>query len=96
MRYVIVGLLLGAAAFGDTLEMKDGRLLHGTYMGGTQNTIRFKAKGQTMTLPVQDVVALTLEREGDVVHRADRAGIANRADLNPDDEGFEGCDGCEA
>jgi len=64
MRYVIVGLLLGAAALGDTLEMKDGRLLHGTYMGGTQNTIRFKAKGQTMTLPVQDVVALTLEREG--------------------------------
>ncbi|MHC4958201.1 MAG: hypothetical protein ACYTGN_07480 [Planctomycetota bacterium] len=64
MRWISVGLLLGAAAFGDTLEMKDGRLLSGTYMGGTQNTIRFNAKGKTVTLSVQDIVALTLEREG--------------------------------
>jgi len=64
MRNLVVGLLLCAAAFGDTLEMKDGRLLSGSYMGGSQNTIRFKAKGQTMTLSVQDVIALTMEREG--------------------------------
>ena len=64
MRYIAVVLILGATGFGDTLEMKDGRLLSGTYMGGSQNTIRFKAKGQTMTLPVQDVIALTLERKG--------------------------------
>ncbi|MEE8106039.1 MAG: hypothetical protein V3T86_10940 [Planctomycetota bacterium] len=64
MRNLVVGLFLCAAAFGDTLEMKDGRLLSGTYMGGSQNTIRFKAKGQTMTLPVQDILALTLERAG--------------------------------
>ena len=64
MRNLVVGLFLCAAAFGDTLEMKDGRLLSGTYMGGSQNTIRFKAKGQTMTLSVQDIIALTLERAG--------------------------------
>ncbi|MCZ6786795.1 MAG: hypothetical protein O7E54_06475 [Planctomycetota bacterium] len=64
MRFIAVVLVLGAIGFGDTLEMKDGRLLSGTYMGGSQNTIRFKAKGQTMTLPVQDVIALTLERKG--------------------------------
>ncbi len=64
MRYIAVVLILGATGFGDTLEMKDGRLLSGTYMGGSQNTIRFKAKGQTMTLPVLDVIALTLERKG--------------------------------
>ena len=64
MRYIAVVLILGATGFGDTLEMKDGRLLSGTYMGGSQNTIRFKAKGQTMTLSVQDVIALTLERKG--------------------------------
>jgi hypothetical protein len=64
MRTICLGLLLGAVALGDTLEMKDGRLLSGTYMGGTQNTIRFNAKGQTMTLPVTDVVALTIERTG--------------------------------
>ncbi len=64
MRYIAVVLILGATGFGDTLEMKDGRLLSGTYMGGSQNTIRFKAKGQTMTVSVQDVIALTLERKG--------------------------------
>ncbi len=34
--------LLGATARGDTLELKDGTVLQGTYRGGTADTVRFE------------------------------------------------------
>ena len=43
----------------DTLEMKDGRLLDGKYVGGTQHSIRFQIENQVRVFPVQDVLALT-------------------------------------
>ncbi len=57
---LIVSLLLPfGAAKADTLEMKDGALVEGKFMGGTQNSIRFKADEQLMTYPVGDVLAIT-------------------------------------
>ena len=53
---VALGLMLvrpAVAQHSDTLELKDGRLLTGTYMGGSQNTIRFKA-GDQMIVPFWD------------------------------------------
>ena len=50
---LIVSLLLPfGAAKADTLEMKDGALAEGKFMGGTQNSIRFKVDEQLMTYPV--------------------------------------------
>ena len=53
------GLSLAGLAFADTLEMKDGRLLEGKYMGGTQTSIRFQAEGKVQVVPVKDILALT-------------------------------------
>ena len=53
------GLSLASLAFADTLEMKDGRLLEGKYMGGTQTSIRFQAEGKVQVVPVKDILALT-------------------------------------
>ena len=55
---VLVGLLAGFA-FADTLEMKDGRLLDGAYMGGTQTSIRFQMDGKVQVIAVKDILALT-------------------------------------
>jgi hypothetical protein len=54
-----LGLLLVAAAAADTLELKDGRVLQGRYLGGTQAVVRFEANGELQTFNVTEIVALT-------------------------------------
>jgi hypothetical protein len=52
-------LLAPLGAFADTLELKDGRVLSGRFMGGTQAQVRFDVNGQLQTFSVNDVVAVT-------------------------------------
>jgi hypothetical protein len=52
-------LVLSTAAWADTLELKDGRLVQGKYLGGTQDTLRFQAQGNIVVYRVEDVLALT-------------------------------------
>ncbi|MGC1415362.1 MAG: hypothetical protein WA817_08785 [Candidatus Acidiferrum sp.] len=56
---VVLGLFLAGAASADTLELKDGRILHGRYLGGTQAVLRFEIDGQVQTFYVSETVALT-------------------------------------
>jgi hypothetical protein len=55
-------LLPFGVAKADTLEMKDGALAEGKFMGGTQYSIRFKVDEQLMTYPVGDVLTITFTR----------------------------------
>ena len=54
-----LGLSLVGAAAADTLELRDGRVLQGRYLGGTQAVLRFEVNGDLQTFNVTDVVALT-------------------------------------
>lgn len=56
---VLLGLFFAAAVKGDTLELKDGRVLQGRYLGGTQAVLRFEINGEVQTFNVTQVVALT-------------------------------------
>ena len=56
---VALGLFFVGAAAADTLELKDGRVLHGRYLGGTQAVLRFEIKGEVQTFNVADAVGLT-------------------------------------
>jgi hypothetical protein len=56
---VVLGLLFASAAAADTLELRDGRVLHGRYLGGTQAVLRFEINGQVQTFNVSEAVALT-------------------------------------
>lgn len=56
---VVLGLFLAGAAAADTLELKDGRILHGRYLGGTQAVLRFEINGQVQTFYVSETLALT-------------------------------------
>jgi hypothetical protein len=61
-RFVVtaaLGLLFVGAAMADTLELKDGRVLQGRYLGGTQAVLRFEVDGNVQAFSVNDVVALT-------------------------------------
>jgi hypothetical protein len=55
-------LLLARIGFADTLELKDGRVLQGKYLGGTQAVLRFQVNGEVQTFPTNDIVALTFTR----------------------------------
>jgi hypothetical protein len=54
-----LGLIFVATAAADTLELKDGRVLQGRYLGGTQAVLRFEINGEVKTFPVSDAVAVT-------------------------------------
>jgi hypothetical protein len=60
----VAALLLGGIGFADTLELKDGRVLQGRYLGGTQAILRFEVNGDLQTFPTHDIVALTFTRGG--------------------------------
>ena len=54
-----LGLAFAGVAAADTLELKDGRVLQGRYLGGTQAVLRFEIKGEVQTFSVVDAVAVT-------------------------------------
>jgi hypothetical protein len=56
---VALGLFFVGAAFADTLELKDGRVLKGKYLGGTQAVLRFEISGEVQTFNTSEIVALT-------------------------------------
>jgi hypothetical protein len=56
---VVLGLFIAGAAAADTLELKDGRVLQGRYLGGTQSVLRFEINGEVQTFNVSEAVALT-------------------------------------
>jgi len=56
---VVLGLCIAGAAAADTLELKDGRVLQGRYLGGTQSVLRFEINGEVQTFNVSEAVALT-------------------------------------
>jgi len=62
-----LGLLFVGAAVADTLELKDGRVLQGRYLGGTAAVLRFEQHGNVETFNVNDVVALTFTRNSGAV-----------------------------
>ena len=63
-----LGLFLVGLAAADTLELKDGRVLKGKYLGGTQAVLRFELNGEVQTFNTSEVVALTFT--GNAVHSA--------------------------
>jgi hypothetical protein len=56
---VLLGLFFVGAAGADTLELKDGRVLKGKYLGGTQAVLRFEINSEVQTFSTTDIVALT-------------------------------------
>ncbi|HMI52259.1 MAG TPA: hypothetical protein VK525_12160 [Candidatus Saccharimonadales bacterium] len=53
----LAAIVVGASA--DTLELKDGRIVQGKFLGGTQVIVRFQVGGDVQTFRVGDIVAVT-------------------------------------
>ena len=63
-----LGLLFAAGAFADTLELKDGRVIEGKYLGGTQVVVRFEVQGDVQVYRLNEISSISFERR----HRRDR------------------------
>src|SRR5581483_10601504 len=48
-------LAIATAGFADTITMKSGRVINGTYLGGTARTIRVEVGDNIETLDISDV-----------------------------------------
>jgi len=55
----VLALFFAGMASADTLELKDGRVVRGKYLGGTQAVLRFEVNGEVQTFSTNDIVALT-------------------------------------
>jgi hypothetical protein len=60
----VLALVVVTIASADTLELKDGRILQGRYLGGTQAVMRFEVNGNIQTFNVTEIVALTFTQGG--------------------------------
>ena len=60
--FFILAVFSVAGLSADILELKDGTILDGTYMGGTTGTLRFQSKGNMEVFPITSVMALTISR----------------------------------
>jgi len=54
-----LALLFASAASADTLELKDGSVLRGRFLGGTAAQLRFEVQGRVESYSVSQLVALT-------------------------------------
>lgn len=59
LAVLALGLFYVSTAAADTLELRDGRVLKGRYLGGTQAVMRFEINGEVQTFNTTDIVALT-------------------------------------
>jgi len=75
-----LALIFCAGASADTLELKDGRVIQGRYLGGTRVIVRFEVEGDVQTFRVSEVSVVRLDR---------RSG-RERDDNSPSDGRYEG------
>ena len=68
-----LALIFAAGASADTLELKDGRVLQGKFLGGTRVIVRFEVEGDVQTFRVNEISALSFDRHSSRDDRRDDA-----------------------
>jgi hypothetical protein len=76
----VVGVmfLLSSAAWADSLQLKNGSLIKGHYLGGTESEITFQVGSSTQRYAVADVASITFEESATPSVRNDVPQLAPR------------------
>jgi hypothetical protein len=68
LRSVFLAMLcavaLTASAWADTLELRDGRIIQGKFLGGSEFNIRFQVNGREQIFPTKDVLNISFNDTG--------------------------------
>lgn len=78
--WIIAVCLASPAAWGDTLELKNGSLINGKFVGGTQTDISFQVGSSVQKYDLGDVTSLKFESEtaGEAASRARTSHFSER------------------
>ncbi len=78
MRLTIPTLVFACTCvlLADTLELRDGRTVKGTYLGGSSRQIRMETGDRVETFSVTDVRALRFDQDGEMQFK--RSGLSTR------------------
>ncbi|MGE5323203.1 MAG: hypothetical protein ACM3SW_10090 [Actinomycetota bacterium] len=88
LRYgaLVLGLfLISALAWSDTLELKNGSVIKGTYAGGSETEISFRVGSSIQKYAIVDIASLTFDSRKPAV-QADNEGFATRQSEPPSSE----------
>ena len=76
MAIGLLALSVVCAPGEDVLELRDGRLLRGTYVGGTAATLRFTVGSENQVVEITDIAALTIGSRAPAPQNAPAAASA--------------------
>ena len=83
---LLIALWLGASiAWADSLELKNGSLIKGKFMGGTESEISFQVGSSVQKYNLSDIASLKFDSERAANDRRSRRSIrfpANRSQLS--------------
>jgi hypothetical protein len=60
----VLVILLAPAAWADSLQLHNGSLIKGKYLGGTETEVRFQVGSAVQRYPIEDVAAITFDSAG--------------------------------
>lgn len=78
--------LVASLSWADTLELKNGSVIKGVYLGGSQSEISFRVGSSVQKYPVSDVESLKLDSDGAA---APAAGTAETPPAVPEPESVQ-------
>jgi hypothetical protein len=61
LAVTLVMALVPLTASADTLELKDGSVIHGKYIGGTEFNVRFEVNGKIQYYATKDILTLSFD-----------------------------------
>ena len=80
LRTAILALACATACLADTLTLRNGQVVQGTYMGGTARTVKMQVDDTVKTYDVTDIASLQFTRAG--AHGIRRAAMPARRQLD--------------
>src|SRR5579872_2379837 len=57
--YVLITFAVASAGFADTLVLKNGQVVNGTYLGGTAREVKMQVDNQIQTFDISQVITLS-------------------------------------
>src|SRR5271165_6813256 len=81
MRFLISLALAMTAMAADTVTLRDGRVINGTYLGGSPRLVKVDANDQIQTLDVSDIVSIEFDAGRERNERGTRSTAASTVSL---------------
>jgi len=80
LLHIAIVLALATASYADIVTMKSGRVINGTYLGGTARTIKVEVGDRIETLDISDVVRIEFGGPPASIPDDDRRPTLHRSD----------------